>query len=100
MSKELQADAFLNPELSWYIKQQLVLVRTKITTVFNWKRADVEASNLLMINDQKELQVEEKIPDTDNEILNLYYLEGMKLFNQGKFANRTSKKEDELGVYL
>jgi hypothetical protein len=37
---------------------------------------------------------------TENEILNQYYLEGMKLFSQGPFAQNKGKNTDQLGIYL
>lgn len=40
------------------------------------------------------------IPRTGNELLDQYYMVGMKLFCQGPFAENVGKNEDHLGVFL
>ncbi|MBP7511436.1 MAG: hypothetical protein KA981_05870 [Bacteroidia bacterium] len=35
-----------------------------------------------------------------NPALELYYIEGKRLFNQGEFAHRKTKYKSDLGIYL
>jgi hypothetical protein len=37
---------------------------------------------------------------SENEVLDSYILEGMKLFNQGVYSENLKKKKSDLGIYL
>jgi len=42
----------------------------------------------------------ESSTETGNAALDLYCLEGMKLFNQGEYAKNVQNKKSDLGIYL
>lgn len=46
------------------------------------------------------IEKEKASSETGNAALDLYCLEGMKLFNQGEFAKNAQNHKSDLGIYL
>jgi hypothetical protein len=93
---------FINPELNliWVVKHQIQFVRTKIVEGLNSVRfLKYDEKNLASTSRYIDKTIVE-FSKTENEILNQYYLEGMKLFSQGPFAQNKGKNTDQLGIYL
>jgi len=84
-------------DLSLVVKHQFNLVRTKLTG--SVKSSKKKNETMVLGNGNPERGAIE-IPKTGNELLDQYYLEGMKLFCQGPYAENIGKNEDQLGVFL
>lgn len=82
--------------------------QTFITLPFQMVRNQFGYNKEILLTKMKNTQVKPKaIKDgesykieSNNPALDLYCLEGMKLFNQGEFSKTNEKKVNELGVYL
>jgi hypothetical protein len=87
-------------DLSLVVKHQINLVRTKLTgSVKFGKSSKKKNETMILANDNLDKATGE-IPKTGNELLDQYYMEGMKLFCQGPYAENIGKNEDQLGVFL
>jgi hypothetical protein len=90
-----------NSELTAVFKQQINLVRTKIADTIRFVDAtNYKEESILLMKGHLETAANSYIPKTGNELLDQYYMEGMKLFCQGPFAENVGKNEDQLGVFL
>lgn len=101
--KLLIKSAYLNnpeQEMAWLVKAQIQLVRSKFLKAIGFVKNLVQTKRIA----QKEAFPKSELLNPglseDNEMLNQYYLEGMKLFNQGKFAQQTKESRDKLGIFL
>ena len=99
MKAMLKSSNVSNPalDLSLVVKHQFNLVRTKLTG--SVKSSKKKNETMVLGNGNPERGAIE-IPKTGNELLDQYYLEGMKLFCQGPYAENIGKNEDQLGVFL
>jgi hypothetical protein len=80
-------------EVSQSVYQKALFVRDGIVQTFQKKEENehgIDAQNA-----ELSLQALE-----ENPALELYYMEGKKLFNQGEFAHRKHKYKSDLGIYL
>jgi|688.fasta_scaffold660720_2 hypothetical protein len=68
------------------VKEKQALVVHQINT---------QAAALVVIAEKEKVSIE-----TGNEALDLYCLEGMKLFSQGEYAKNLENKNCDLGIYL
>ena len=81
--KELMQSAF----------QKALFIRDAIANLFQKKVENEHA----MDADSAELSRQAM---EENPALELYYIEGKRLFNQGEFAHRKHKYKSDLGIYL
>ncbi|MCG9880213.1 MAG: hypothetical protein MH472_06415 [Bacteroidia bacterium] len=102
MKTEIKSAYLNNPELeiAWVVKQQYHLVRTKLWKFVSLKKnlvqtKKIKQNELLAKSEQRREELLE-----ENEVLRQYYLEGMKLFQQGPYAQKLKNKKDVLGIYL
>jgi len=83
----------LNKTLYQQVQSQFWMLKFKMALV------DMQLIKLKIVDASPKSNYEELLA-TDFSILDLYYLEGMKLFNQGEFAINLEINKCELGVYL
>ena len=102
MKVTLKSSNVANPELelSLVLKHQFNLVRSKLTGSVNISKSFKKMEDSIVLTKEEQELISNDIPKTGNELLDQYYMEGMKLFCQGPFAENVGKNEDQLGVYL
>ena len=102
MKVMLKSTNVANPELelSLVVKQQINFVRSKLTGSVNIGKSFKKREESMVLSKEEQELVSNEIPKTGNELLDQYYMEGMKLFCQGPYAENVGKNEDQLGVFL
>jgi len=102
MKAMLKSSNVSNPalDLSLVVKHQFNLVRTKLTGSVKFGKSSKKKNETMVFGNVSPEKGAIEIPKTGNELLDQYYLEGMKLFCQGPYAENIGKNEDQLGVFL
>jgi len=103
---DIQENFMIKTEFTWgvtrFLKGMVDLVRTKIEKVpVKNNPRKMEALQVLENTDGKvALENQTARLGEENEVLNSYYSEGLKLFNQGEYAKHLVENKDKLGIYL
>lgn len=101
--KLLIKSAYLNnpeQEIDWLVKAQIQLVRSKCLKAIGFVKNLVQTKRNVQKEQFSKSQLLNLELAEENELLKQYYFEGMKLFNQGKFAPQIKESGDKLGIFL
>jgi hypothetical protein len=80
-------------ELKRGVFQKALFIRDAIKNSFQKKEENEHAMDAYSAELSRQAMEE-------NPALELYYIEGKRLFNQGEFAHRKHKYKSDLGIYL
>jgi hypothetical protein len=103
---DIQENFMIKTEFTWratrFLRAIVDLVRTKIDRVpVKNNPMKIEAFEILENTEGKvALENQTNRLGEENEVLNSYYSEGLKLFNQGEYAKHLVENKDKLGIYL
>lgn len=102
MKLSIKSAYLINPEheISWHVKSNIQLARNKFLNTIRFIKSLVQAKRNVQKEQFSKSQLLNLELAEDNELLKQYYFEGMKLFNQGKFAPQIKESGDKLGIFL